>query len=80
MPGPVKRHVSGTITPGGPALDELALPGVELIDAVRAGITNKKDPVVVRHELGEMVRAGRRGDHIRYELVGPRRVSGQARP
>jgi hypothetical protein len=67
--GPVKSHVSGTVTSGGPTLEVLALPGVELIDAVRTGITSKKDPVVVHRDLSEMARTGRWGNHIRYKLI-----------
>jgi hypothetical protein len=44
---PVERHVSRTVPPGRPTLDEFALLRVELRDSVCAGVTNKKYPVVV---------------------------------
>src|SRR5713226_8935424 len=62
---PGLRHVA----PSGPTLDEFPLPGVELIDQVRAGVTNKRDTVIVHRDLGEMTGTGRRGDHVRDKLV-----------
>src|SRR5260370_34656879 len=65
----VERHVSSAVPPGRPTLNEFALPGVELIDHVRAGVTNKKDTVIVHRDLGEMTGTRRRGYHVRNKLV-----------
>src|SRR5258708_24496763 len=69
MSSPIERHVSGAITPRRPTLNEFALAGVELVDQVRAGITNEKDAVIVHRHLGEMTGTGRRSDHVRDKLV-----------
>src|SRR5882724_3671045 len=69
MSAPVERHVSGPIAPRGPTLNEFALAGVELVDQVRAGITNKKDAVIVERDLGQMAGTWRRSDHVCDKLV-----------
>src|ERR1700687_6093508 len=69
MSAPVERNVSGPITPRGPTLNEFALSGVELVDQVRAGITYKKDAIIVDRDLGEMAGTWRRSDHVRDKLV-----------
>src|ERR1700722_4215818 len=72
MPASIERHVSGAVTPSGPTLDEFALDRIELIDSVRAGITDKEYSVIVHRDVSEMTGTWRRRNHVRDKLVVPR--------
>jgi hypothetical protein len=52
----VLGHFSSAVAPGGPTLDEFALPGVELIGKVRTGVKIRRMPDGVGGRSGALDR------------------------